>query len=165
MDTDAYLARMGYTGPREPTPETLRRLHRAHVLAVPFENLDIHLGHPIVLAIPSLYEKIVRRRRGGFCCELNGLFGWLLGQLGFTVVILSARVFRDGQPGSEFDHLILRVELEEDLIADVGFGDSFLEPLRLHAVRSEGEYRDLLRSAFDIDLGEDAPIESLMAPR
>ena len=137
MDIDTYLERLGYTGPREPTAETLRQLHRAHVLTVPFENLDIHLGRPIELSVPSLYAKIVRCRRGGFCCELNGLFGWLLGQLGFEVVILSARVFGGDQPGAEFDHLILLVELEEDLIADVGFGDSFLEPLWLHSDREE----------------------------
>jgi len=99
------------------------------MLSVPFENLDILLGHPIELSLPSFYEKIVRRRRGGFCYELNALFGWLLEQLGFKVVMLSVRVFNGAQLGPEFDHLILLVELEEHLVADVGFGDSFLEPL------------------------------------
>ena len=138
MEIDAYLKRIGYGGSRQPTAETLRQLHRAHLLAVPFENLDIPLGHPIVLSLPSFYDKIVRRRRGGFCYELNGLFGWLLEQLGFTVVMLSARVFEEAQPGPEFDHLVLLIEMEERLIADVGFGDSFLEPLRL-----DGEEEDV----------------------
>ena len=133
MEIGTYLKRIGYRGSREPTAETLRQLHRAHLLAVPFENLDILLGRPIVLSLPSFYDKIVRRRRGGFCYELNGLFGWLLEQLGFPVVMLSARVFDGGQPTPEFDHLVLLVEMEERLIADVGFGDSFLEPLRLDA--------------------------------
>ena len=138
MEIDAYLKRIRYGGSRQPTAETLRQLHRAHLLAVPFENLDIPLGHPIVLSLPSFYDKIVRRRRGGFCYELNGLFGWLLEQLGFTVVMLSARVFEEAQPGPEFDHLVLLIEMEERLIADVGFGDSFLEPLRL-----DGEEEDV----------------------
>ena len=131
MEIGGYLKRIGYRGPREPTVETLRQLHRAHMLTVPFENLDIPLGHPIILSLPLIYEKVVRNRRGGFCYELNGLFGWLLKQIGFRVVMLSARVFDTGQPGAEFDHLVLMIEIEEIFIADVGFGDSFLEPLRL----------------------------------
>jgi N-hydroxyarylamine O-acetyltransferase len=131
MDERAYLERIGYGGSREPTAETLLQLHRAHLRAVPFENLDIPLGQPIALSLPAFYEKIVERRRGGFCYELNGLFGWLLERLGFQVTLLSARVFAGGQPGPEFDHLILLIETDERLIVDVGFGDSFLEPLRL----------------------------------
>jgi len=127
------------------TVETLGQLHRAHMLSVPFENLDIHLGYPIELSLPSFYDKIVRRRRGGFCYELNGLFGWLLEQLGFKVILLSVRVFNGTQPGPEFDHLILLIEPEERLIADVGFGDSFIEPLRLDTgkedVQHSGSYR------------------------
>jgi N-hydroxyarylamine O-acetyltransferase len=133
MEIDAYLRRIGYRGSRDPTVKTLRQLHKAHLLAVPFENLDIPLGHPIILSLPSFYDKIVGHQRGGFCYELNGLFGWLLEQLGFSVVMLSARVFDGTQPGPEFDHLVLLIEMEERLIADVGFGDSFLEPLRLDA--------------------------------
>jgi len=131
MEKDAYLDRIGYSGSLEPGIQTLRKLHRAHMYSVPFENLDILLGYPIELSLPSLYEKIVGRRRGGFCYELNGLFGWLLEQLGFTVVMLSGRVFKGAHPGPEFDHLILLVKLEERMVADVGFGDSFLEPLPL----------------------------------
>jgi len=131
MNANAYLQRIGYAGTREPSIELLRQLHRLHMLAVPFENLDIPLGRPITLSLPSFYDKIVRRHRGGFCYELNGLFGWLLEQLGFTVTIHSGRVFENGKSGPEFDHLVLLVRLEELWIADVGFGDSFLEPLRL----------------------------------
>lgn len=138
MDTDAYLKRIGYSGSREPGGETLRQLHRAHMLAVPFENLNIPLGRPIVLSLPLIYDKIVRRRRGGFCYELNGLFAWLLEELGFGVTLLSAGVFDGEQPGPEFDHLVLLIEMEERrLIADVGFGDSFLEPLRLDSAEEQ----------------------------
>lgn len=131
MDVDAYLHRIGYTGPRTPNAETLCGLHRAHMLTVPFENLDIHLGRPIVLDEGLLFEKIVRQRRGGFCYELNGLFAALLRQLHFEVTLLSARVHQDGMPGPEFDHMCLLVQLEERWLADVGFGESFIDPLRL----------------------------------
>lgn len=132
MDIDRYCARLDDTGSRQPTLATLRRLHLAHLLTVPFENLDIGLGRPIVLDEAALFNKIVERRRGGFCYELNGLFAALLRALGFSVTLLSARdVQHDGQLGPEFDHLTLRVDLAEPWLADVGWGDSFLEPLRL----------------------------------
>lgn len=149
METEEYLERIGYKGPRQPTAETLRQLHRAHMLTVPFENLDIFLSRYITLDIPSFYDKIVRCRRGGFCYELNGLFGWLLEKLGFPVVKLSARVFDSGQPGPEFDHMVLLVDIQELYIADVGFGDSFIEPLRLNnqeKVMQQGKYYRLTNS-------------------
>jgi N-hydroxyarylamine O-acetyltransferase len=130
MDVNAYLARIDYRGPLAPTAETLRRLHVAHLLAVPFENLSIHAGEPVVLEDDSLFEKVVARRRGGFCYELNGLFAALLRALGFHVEMLSAAVARRGGGfGPEFDHMALLVTLEERWLADVGFGDSFVEPL------------------------------------
>jgi N-hydroxyarylamine O-acetyltransferase len=131
VEVGPYLKRIGYDGPLDQTAETLRALHRAHLLNVPFENLDIPLGNKIAISVPSFYDKIVGRGRGGFCYELNGLFGWLLEQLGFEVSMHSARGFEDGEPGLEFDHLVLRVQLEERWLADVGFGDSFLEPMCL----------------------------------
>lgn len=134
MDIDAYLNRLRYTGPRRPDAATLAALHRAHLHAAPFENLDIPRGVPIVLDVSALYAKIVARGRGGFCYELNGLFAALLRALGYEVALLSARVYSGGQPGPEFDHLALRVSggaLAEPYLADVGFGASFLAPLRL----------------------------------
>jgi N-hydroxyarylamine O-acetyltransferase len=129
---DAYLERIGYAGPRTPTLETLIQLHRAHLLSVPFENLDIALGRRIEPSIDAFFDKIVRDRRGGFCYELNGLFAWLLGRLGFAATMLSARVWNGDRPGPEFDHMALLVELDRGrVLADVGFGDSFLEPLPL----------------------------------
>lgn len=137
MDVDAYLERIGYQGPLAPTAETLRRLHVAHLLAVPFENLSIHAHEPIVLEDESLFDKVVARRRGGFCYELNGLFAALLRALGFRVEMLSAGVAKQaGGFGPEFDHMALLVTLEERWLADVGFGDSFVEPLLLD-VRAE----------------------------
>jgi N-hydroxyarylamine O-acetyltransferase len=132
LDVAAYLERINYHGPLEPTAETLRGLHVAHLLAVPFENLSIHAGEPIVLDDEALFDKVIARRRGGFCYELNGLFARLLRELGFEVEMLSAGVGGGaGGFGPEFDHMTLLVNLEERWLADVGFGDSFVEPLRL----------------------------------
>src|SRR5262245_25380279 len=142
MDIRSYLARIRYEGSLAPSAETLRQLHRAHRMSVPFENLSIRSGEPIVLEDIALYEKIVRRRRGGFCYELNGLFAALLRTMGFRVSMLAAEVANaEGQYGPNFDHMALLVELEERWLADVGFGDSFLEPLRLdlHAEQVEGD--------------------------
>jgi len=134
IDTAAYLARIEYQGPVAPTVKTLRALHLAHLLAVPFENLDIHLGRPIVLDEGRLFDKIVRQRRGGFCYELNGLFAALLRELTFEVTMLAAQFPRaDDAPAPEEDHLVLLVraaDSHEPLLADVGAGRaSFAEPL------------------------------------
>jgi N-hydroxyarylamine O-acetyltransferase len=132
LNVTAYLERIGYKGPPTPDSQTLRGLHRAHMLAVPFENLDIGLKREITCDEEAFVRKIVEQRRGGFCYEMNGAFAALLGAVGFKVTLLSARVFRaDGSRGPDFDHLTLRVDLDEPWLADVGFGDSFLEPLRL----------------------------------
>ena len=132
MDVNPYLDRIGYHGSTYPTETVLRRLHRKHMLSVPFENLDIHANRPIVLSQSAFYKKIVNRHRGGFCYELNGSFGHLLRKLGFRVSMLSARVaMKNGDFGAEFDHMTLLVQLREPWLADVGLGDSFTEPKRL----------------------------------
>jgi N-hydroxyarylamine O-acetyltransferase len=132
MDIQAYLRRIGYDGSLTPDCETLSGLHRAHLLTVPFENLSIPLGQPILLDEESLFDKIVTRRRGGFCYELNGLFSRLLRALGFDVTLLSAGVMgENGSFGPDFDHMTLMVALEQAYVADVGFGDSFRAPLLL----------------------------------
>jgi len=130
MDVESYLRRIEYHGPRQPSASLLRSLHRQHLFTVPFENLDIPLATPVCLDIPLLYDKIVVRRRGGFCYELNGLFSELLTALGFQAHMLSARVRRDdGGFGPEFDHMLLKVELDEPWLVDVGFGESFVHPI------------------------------------
>ena len=131
VSADAYLERIGYSGVTDPNSDTLRALHRAHLFTVPFENLDIGLKRTIPCDAEAAVRKIVEQRRGGFCYELNGAFAWLLRALGFHVTLLSARVGRaDGSLGPEYDHLTLRVDLDQPWLADVGFGDSFLDPLR-----------------------------------
>lgn len=122
LDLDAYLARVGYRGPRRADAGTLRALHEAHVAAVPFENLDILLGRTISLELPALERKLVHDRRGGYCFEQNTLFRAVLEGLGFTVTALAARVRGAGilRPRT---HMLLRVELAEGpMLADVGFG-------------------------------------------
>lgn len=146
MNTQAYLQRINYTGPLDPAGETLRLLQVAHLLAVPFENLSIHAGEAIVLDDAALFDKIVRRRRGGFCYELNGLFAALLRALGYEVAMLSAQVANaQGKFGPDFDHMTLMVTLDGRWLVDVGFGDSFLEPLPLEEsgeqVQGEQAYR------------------------
>jgi N-hydroxyarylamine O-acetyltransferase len=143
LDVEAYLERIDYRGPLAPDAETLRALHVAHLRSVPFENLSIHAGEPIVLEDGALFEKIVGRGRGGFCYEANGLFAALLRALGFEVAMLSAEVANDeGVYGPAFDHMALLVTLEERWLADVGFGDSFVEPLPLDdsAERVQGRH-------------------------
>jgi N-hydroxyarylamine O-acetyltransferase len=161
VNIDTYLSRIGYTGSTTATLETLRDLHLAHLLAVPFENLDIHLGRAIVLDEAQLVEKIVGERRGGFCYELNGAFAVLLRALGFRVSLLSAGVATpDGRIGPQFDHMLLWVDLDQPWLADVGFGDNFVEPIRLtdapqpdgdrsFQVLTDGEHRILQRRDGD----------------
>ena len=132
MNTDAYLKRINYSGSLDPSPETLRALQVAHLKSVPFENLSIHAGEPIVLEDSALFTKIVERRRGGFCYEANGLFAALLRALGFEVAMLAAGVAKkQGGFGPIFDHMTLMVTLDERWLVDVGFGESFVEPLLL----------------------------------
>lgn len=148
MNIEAYLKRINYRGSLDPTAETLRALQVAHLWAVPFENLSIHAKEPIVLEDEALFDKIVERRRGGFCYEANGLFAALLRALGFNVQMLSAGVASAaGTFGPPFDHMALMVNLEERWLVDVGFGDSFLEPLRLDERREQRQGR----RAFRID--------------
>jgi N-hydroxyarylamine O-acetyltransferase len=130
VNITAYLDRINYRGSLNLTGETLRELQVAHLLTVPFENLSIQAKQPIVLDDNALFEKIVRRRRGGFCYEANGLFAALLRALGFDVKMLSAGVANArGGFGPDFDHMALMITLDERWLTDVGFGDSFREPL------------------------------------
>ncbi|HSS20885.1 MAG TPA: arylamine N-acetyltransferase [Pyrinomonadaceae bacterium] len=132
MNIDAYLERINYSGSLAPTAETLRALQVAHLFAVPFENLSIHAHEPIVLEDEALFAKVVGGRRGGFCYEVNGLFCALLRALGFDVVMLSAEVAnQEGAFSAPFDHMALMVRLKQRWLVDVGFGDSFVEPLLL----------------------------------
>ncbi|CAM5158216.1 unnamed protein product [Natator depressus] len=124
----------GIRARRSPPWRRCGGLHRCHLFSVPFESLSVHCGEPITLALPLLYDKIVRRQRGGFCYENNGLFLWLLRALGFDAAGLAGRVRNrfTGRLGPPRDHLVLLARLGgQRFLCDVGFGDGFLEPLRL----------------------------------
>jgi N-hydroxyarylamine O-acetyltransferase len=144
LEARDYLARIG-AEVESPTLDALRRLHARHLETVPFENLDIHLGIGIVLEENAILDKVVRRRRGGFCYELNFAFHWLLRELGYQVEMLSAEVARPGGGfGIPFDHMTLSVSIGgESWLADVGFGESFVEPLPLarDEIRDEEPFR------------------------
>ncbi|RSN25354.1 arylamine N-acetyltransferase [Amycolatopsis roodepoortensis] len=157
MDVAAYLDRLGLDPPATADVAALRTLQERHLAVVPFENLSIHLGEPIVLETEALFGKIVLRRRGGFCYELNGLFAALLRELGFDAGLRSAKVFRpDGTLGPPFDHAVVHVELDEPWLADVGFGRFSRFPLRLAATEAqadpEGEFLVLDAPHGDIDV-------------
>jgi N-hydroxyarylamine O-acetyltransferase len=138
QEIDAYLRRIGSERPARPDVEALRELHLRHLLAVPFENLSIHLGEPLALDEDALVDKLVGRRRGGLCYELNGALAALLRGLGYGVELLSGRVYqrngeRAGELGPPYDHLALRVDVPGGggtWLADVGFGRHTTYPLR-----------------------------------
>jgi N-hydroxyarylamine O-acetyltransferase len=136
FELDAYLARIGYSGPRTPTFDTLEAVHALHPAAIPFENLNPLLGWPVSLDVDSLQAKLVAGGRGGWCFEHNTLFRHALETLGFSVTSLAARVLWNAPPDSPIgprSHMLLLVDLGGSLyIADVGFGGNVLTaPLRL----------------------------------
>ncbi|MEU3571503.1 arylamine N-acetyltransferase [Kitasatospora sp. NPDC036755] len=130
---DAYLARIGYRGLREPTLEVLRALHAAHIDALAFENLEVVLGRPVRLDLESVQAKMVRRRRGGTCCEQTLLYAAALDAIGFTFTATASRVRLGERRIRPATHYSLRVELDgEEWFTDVGFGgEGLLEPIRL----------------------------------
>lgn len=133
MDLSAYLARVGFTGEPRPDLQTLDALHRRHVDTIPFENLDVQLGRAGTTDVAAAFDKLVTRRRGGWCYEQNGLFGWALGQIGVDVIRLSAGVMRESKGDAQMgNHLCLLVRLDgAEWLADVGFGGSLAAPMRL----------------------------------
>ncbi len=138
LDISAYLDRIHFDGLPRPTEQALFDLQRAHLRAISYENLDIHLGRALTLDVSHIFDKIVTQHRGGWCYEMNGLFAWALSELGFPVTLLSSAVNR-AQLGdkAQSNHLILLVQLEQPYLVDVGFGNGFLSPLPLKA----GHYR------------------------
>ena len=127
-----YLERIGLNERPDNDLAGLTRMQHAHQLSVPFENLDIHLGRPISLDPVAVFDKIVARRRGGFCYEHNSLFARALIALGFDIDLLSSRVATGPRAwGPPFDHMTLRTKLDREYLLDVGFGDSYRDPLPL----------------------------------
>ena len=146
-----YLARIGHGWNVRPDLETLRSLHRAHVTSIPFEALDVQLGLVPSLEPDAIFDKLVQRRRGGWCYEMNGLFGAALEAIGFSVTRLSCGVMRqDGGDERMGTHLALLVACDGTWLSDVGFGGSLLEPLPLAAgERHDAPYTVSLRQTDD----------------
>lgn len=135
-DLEAYFGRIGYDGPRAPTLDVLRALHALHPAAIPYEGTDVLLGKPVDITPAAIIEKLVRRRRGGYCFEQNGLFRWALIELGFKVEAYLGRVLWFLQPGDPLPlrtHMSLKVTIDgEAWLADVGFGGAVMSaPLRM----------------------------------
>ncbi|WP_069170976.1 arylamine N-acetyltransferase family protein [Streptomyces griseus] len=163
LDLDAYFARIGWSGERRPTPEVLRSVHRAHMLGIPFENLDPVLGHVPSLALADLEAKLVRGERGGYCYEHNTLLAAVLTQLGFPVTLLAARVVVGAAPGDirPRTHMLMKVEAEgaaTPFLADTGFGSSgaLLEPIPL---TQDTELLDTPRHHRLVHAPHDGPLE------
>ena len=133
VDVGAYLDRIGLGAAPPTDADGLRTLQVAHLMHVPFENLDIRAGRKLSLHLADLQAKVVDARRGGFCYELSGLFAALLEELGFRVTRLAAETWSAGEErwGPPLDHLVLRVDLGEPWLVDVGFGDAFRDPMPL----------------------------------
>lgn len=149
IDTGAYLGRIGMTK-EAPSARYLKELHLAHLLHVPFENLDIHYGKRIVLDYQKIFGKVVNNRRGGFCYELNGLFYHLLVSLGFDATIASAKPKREGRPTPDFDHMAIIVKMDDDLIlCDVGYGNLMRFPKKIAVKEPQLDYTAYFR--FDIN--------------
>lgn len=160
LNTNKYLSRIKYTGETKADLNTLNKLHKNHLYNIPFENLDIHNNQKIILDTELLQSKILDNNRGGYCYELNGLFYLLLKEIGYKVKMISARVNNGkGGWGAEFDHLAIIVELDNEWLVDVGFGDNFIEPLKFELdivqenlngfykiVKYDEEYYKLMRS-------------------
>jgi N-hydroxyarylamine O-acetyltransferase len=153
---DGYLSRIGMARPPVADVRALRDLHLAHLRSVPFENLSVHLGEDIVLEAGALVGKVVDRRRGGFCYELNGAFAALLTALGYEVAVLAARTHGESGLGIPYGHMALRVDR---WLVDVGFGSHSHYPIRLDVPGDQidpgGTFRVEERDEGDLDVIKD----------
>lgn len=142
LDLDRYLERIGYRGPRTPTLAALRALVAAHTTAIPFENLEAVLGRPVPLDLETLQDKLIRRRRGGYCYENVIVFAAALERFGFGITGLSGRVTMGTGELRPATHALLRVTVTDDdraWLADVGFGNGPAQPYPLVAEPGEFE--------------------------
>jgi N-hydroxyarylamine O-acetyltransferase len=138
MELQAYLDRIGFTGRPAPDLATLARIQRGHLEHIPYENLDVQLRRPVTVDPRDAFAKLVTAGRGGWCYEMNGLFGWALERVGFRVMRMTGAVLR-AQRGDVAigNHLALTVDLDQPYLVDVGLGDGPSEPIPLR----EGRYR------------------------
>lgn len=147
FDLDSYFGRVNYRGGTDAGEETLHDLHTAHTLNVPFENLDVFYRKPIPLDEASLYNKIVKEKRGGYCFEMNGIFSFVLQRMGFNVTNLLARVIINGNQYTTKTHQAILVQAGgRQWIADVGFGnDGIIAPLILEEGTEQRQFAHTYR--------------------
>ena len=131
MELSTYLERIGFSGTPAPDRATLEAVQRRHLLAIPYENIDVQLGRPVTTDPAAAFDKLVTRRRGGWCYEMNGLFGWALAEIGFAVTRLASGVMRSAMGEAMVgNHLVLRVACEGGpFLADVGLGSPPIAPV------------------------------------
>ena len=155
LDIGKYLNRIEFKGTKEPTIKNLFLLQDTHNKNVPYENLDIMNNIRISLEIPDIYDKIVNRKRGGYCFELNGIFGWLLRSLGYDVNDYFARYLRDEPEIPMRRHRVLLVSCEnETFLCDVGIGSAVpLLPIKFLLNEPQPQNKDIYRLIFDDFLG------------
>jgi N-hydroxyarylamine O-acetyltransferase len=130
---DGYFERIGYGGPTRPDLATLTAIHRAHLAAIPYENLEIQLGREKTIDEDAFFDALVMRRRGGWCYEMNGLLTTMLRALGYRVRRVGGAVARSRFPDDAVgNHMVGLVDIEGTrFVADVGLGDGPLEPFEL----------------------------------
>ncbi|SNS45720.1 N-hydroxyarylamine O-acetyltransferase [Ekhidna lutea] len=153
IDIEAYLERIGLSH-KPASLEYLKKLQKAHLLHIPFENLDIHYKNKITLDYQKIFDKVITRRRGGFCYELNGLFYHLLYHLGFDCYIISGQVWSHKKEafGRPFDHMAIVVKLKDELwLVDVGFGDGQIAPLKITVGELQMDYTQYWKIETDPD--------------
>ncbi len=153
IDVSSYLNRIGKKQ-EEPSLDYLKQLQKAHLFAIPFENLDIHYGSKIILDYQKIFEKIVIQKRGGFCHELNGLFYHLLYHLGFRCYIISAKFWQEdkNQFGKPFDHMAIVVDIDnQNWLVDVGFGDGPISPIAIKTGNIQMDYTRYWKIETDPD--------------
>jgi N-hydroxyarylamine O-acetyltransferase len=166
FDQDAWLRRIGYTGPRLPTLDTLRNIVAAHAHAISYESLDVLLDRPPKLDLAALQQKMIAGGRGGYCFEQNMLFRGGLRSLGFAVTSLQARVVR----GLAIDaarpsfHMVLRIDLPEGaFLADVGFGN--LAPTAPLALVPDIEQETPHETMRFVRMGDELTLQSKLGDR
>uniref|UniRef100_A0A8D0DM67 arylamine N-acetyltransferase n=1 Tax=Salvator merianae TaxID=96440 RepID=A0A8D0DM67_SALMN len=155
MNVEEYFTRTGYKGSLEKLDlETLSSIFQYHIRAVPFENLSIHCGETITLDLSEVYNKIVRKRRGGWCMENNQLLSWVLKSLGYNTTILGAYVYDPVHNvyATRMTHLIIKVVIEgKAYIVDAGFGVSYQmwQPMELVADKDQPQIPGIFRYTED----------------
>lgn len=153
IDVEAYLRRIGLAQ-EKPTLKYLKALQKAHLLSIPFENLDIHYKTKIILDYQKVFRKVVSQRRGGFCHELNGLFYHLLYHLGFDCHIIAAKFWdkEKEQFGRPFEHMAIIVSMDDEMwFIDVGFGDGPTSPIRIKKELVQIDYTKYWKIETDPD--------------